>query len=82
MRAAFVKALRLKMTCCSLPSFPAQAPAAKTVLDQTLPHGYVVAPAGRDNETITVAVPLAGSSRRTVISGNPESITHFGDFIV
>ncbi len=65
MRTAFIlKALRLKMTCCSLPSIPCAKRRSKTVLDQTLPHGYVVAQQDDDNETVQWLSRLRESSHR------------------
>ncbi|KWQ41939.1 EnvZ/OmpR regulon moderator [Salmonella enterica subsp. enterica serovar Tennessee] len=43
---------------------PAQSAAAKTVLDQTLPHGYVVAQQDDDNETVQWLSRLRESSHR------------------
>ena len=50
---------------------PAQS-AAKTVLDQTLPHGYVVAQQDDDKRNGAVAVPLAGKAH-TALANLQES---------
>ena len=59
-----LKALRLKMTCCSLPSIPLRkAPQQKQCLIKRY-HGYVVAQQDDDNETVQWLSRLRESSHR------------------
>ncbi len=84
MRTAFIlKALRLKMTCCSLPSIPLRkAPQQKQCLIKR--YHTVMSSLSRTMTTKRYSGCPAYGKAHTALANLRESnhITHFGDFIV